>query len=213
MFTRDGALWATTLGNGIYRVAEPMKPANQWLVEHFDIQQGLSANYTWPLLQDLEDHIWIGGNGGLDRFHRNRFAPAPLLPGGDLPAMVADPQTGIWVATPRDPIRHIDAGKLVQQLPPAQIAVAAADRDGVIWFGGHDGLWQVQNGQLTLRAAPPQAGDAARALAFDAQNSPWIWWAESGPARLENDRWRFDPAPQFPDDRPLTGFSDSHGRV
>jgi hypothetical protein len=67
LFDRDsGALWITTLGDGLRRVAHPDgltherfdKSSEQ--LDRLTAHLGLSANYAISIFQDREGNIWVG---------------------------------------------------------------------------------------------------------------------------------------------------------
>lgn len=73
---RDDSLWVGRF-EGIERIAFPERlgphsglPAD---LQRFTQKDGLSGDVIGAVLEDREGNIWIGSNGGLDRFRRNKL--------------------------------------------------------------------------------------------------------------------------------------------
>lgn len=93
LFDRDGALWATTLGDGLYRwTGEAASP-----FEGFRQRKGLTSDYALPLLEDREGTLWIGSSRGLDRFRHANVVLAPLPDGAHDFAIVAEEGAAVLV--------------------------------------------------------------------------------------------------------------------
>ena len=72
LFDRDGALWATTMGDGLRRAPRPELLSGKIgrfskAVESFTAKDGLTDDVARPILQDREGSIWVGTHSGLDR--------------------------------------------------------------------------------------------------------------------------------------------------
>jgi len=73
LFARDGALWITTLGDGLRRAPDPEKLRGKIgrlssVVEIYATKNGLSSDYDQCVFQDRDGNIWVGTDRGLDRF-------------------------------------------------------------------------------------------------------------------------------------------------
>jgi hypothetical protein len=80
LFDNDGALWITSLGDGLRRSPAPELLKGQikeysTLVESFTARDGLSDDLVRTILQDREGNIWVGTNNGLDRFRKTNLVP------------------------------------------------------------------------------------------------------------------------------------------
>ncbi len=63
--TRDsnGIIWAATYGNGVFECfRDSVKPLNT--------SNGLLSNYTYSILADKEDNIWVGHESGISRYNQ-----------------------------------------------------------------------------------------------------------------------------------------------
>ncbi|HTF62016.1 MAG TPA: two-component regulator propeller domain-containing protein [Edaphobacter sp.] len=122
-FDNHGSLWITTLGNGIRRVPYPdrlqrpkVSGPSAWQFhspeeEEFTPQNGLTSDYVNCVLEDREGNLWIGTNGGLDRFRQSPVVsvhvqpisyhgalPIPSLHSFTTSALAAGDQGGLWAA-------------------------------------------------------------------------------------------------------------------
>jgi ligand-binding sensor domain-containing protein len=80
LFDSDGALWITSLGDGLRRSPSPELLKGQIKemgaeVESFTARDGLSDDVVRAILQDREGNIWVGTNSGLDRFRKTNLVP------------------------------------------------------------------------------------------------------------------------------------------
>jgi ligand-binding sensor domain-containing protein len=75
LFDNDGALWITSVGDGLRRAPAPellkgkIKEFSN-AVESFTARDGLSDDVVHAILQGSEGNIWVGTNNGLDRFRK-----------------------------------------------------------------------------------------------------------------------------------------------
>ena len=60
--TADGAIWAATEGNGIFRFLNDSVTA-------ITRSNDLMSNYCYSILADAENNIWIGHNKGFSRYN------------------------------------------------------------------------------------------------------------------------------------------------
>ena len=83
LFDNDGALWITSLGDGLRRAPAPELLRGKikefsTAVESFTAKDGLSDDFVRAILQDREGNIWVGTNNGLDRFRKTNLVPVVL---------------------------------------------------------------------------------------------------------------------------------------
>lgn len=73
-FDRAGTLWGDLRSGGLFQIADPQPYRNGHVIplsaigSTFTTTNGLSASHVRPFFQDREGTIWVGTNGGLDRF-------------------------------------------------------------------------------------------------------------------------------------------------
>jgi ligand-binding sensor domain-containing protein len=83
LFDNNGALWITSLGDGLRRAPGPDLLRGQikefsTAVESFTTKDGLSDDVVFAILQDREGNIWVGTKNGLDRFRKTNLMPVVL---------------------------------------------------------------------------------------------------------------------------------------
>ena len=82
MFDRDGALWVTSVGDGLRRVDTPEKPFG--VISEFGHEaaiftqdNGLTSNFVGAVFQDEDGAVWVGTRYGLDCFRKARIVSRP----------------------------------------------------------------------------------------------------------------------------------------
>jgi len=132
LFDNDGALWITSLGDGLRRSPAPELLKGQikefsTAVESFTAKDGLSDDVVRAILQDREGNIWVGTNSGLDRFRKTNLVPV-VLPFKPLYAVLAAGDAGdVWVASVFSSVR-VHGGRVDHGRPiPGQALSAYRD--------------------------------------------------------------------------------------
>lgn len=191
LFDRDGSLWATTMGEGVRRLAQPMRAQQGGDVfDQFRQDDGLSADYLLPVLEDREGTIWVGSSHGLDRFRHTNVIPALLPDGAQDFAIVAASDGPLLAGSRNRPLMELDGtGLRYLDLPPP-LTAAQRDRDGTVWLGGPGGLWTWRDGRLAPVTPLPVSGySGVQAIAHDANGVLWVSLNTPGIHRLANGRW------------------------
>jgi len=192
LFDRDGTLWATTMGEGVRRLAQPSLPASaDAAFESFRQDDGLSADYLLPVLEDREGTVWVGSSRGLDRFRHTNVVPAMLPDGAQDFAIVAEPDGTLLAGSRNQPLMELDgAHRRPLGLPPP-LTAAHRDRDGTVWLGGPGGLWTWRSGTLAPVTPLPVSGySGVQAMAHDADGVLWVSLNTPGIHRLQHGRWQ-----------------------
>ncbi len=205
LFDDAGGLWTSTPGNGLRRYQNAQMPLDLAHAERVTRNEGLSADYLWPLLEDRDGTVWAGSNAGLDRFRLRELSPAPL-PAGTLNAALAVAGDGaLWAASGNRGLMRLHNGDL-QRWPIAEpVTALLADRADGVWAGGPQGIWHATTAGVTLQAelprqAPQDASVRAMALADD--GSLWVSINQLGLFVLRGDRWQA-----------VAGVSEQHSQV
>ncbi len=89
LFSRSGALWITTLGDGLLRSSDPQKLSGKPdrfspSLQSYTVEDGLSNQVDTCVFQDRDGNIWVATLAGLDRFL--------LTPANNLRPLSRDPQ-------------------------------------------------------------------------------------------------------------------------
>lgn len=222
LFDRDGALWATTLGEGLHRLQYPAAPRRDGAdapdagFEAFRRIDGLSSDYVHPVLEDREGNLWIGSSRGLDRFRHSNVVPA-LLPDGAQDFAIAAGRAGsVLIGSRNVPLMRLKGHRIefLDLAPP--ITAVHRDHDGVTWLGGPNGLWTLQDGRLSeVTALPIENYSGVQAIAKARDGALWVSLNTPGVWRLQDGRWRhFHDLAGMPDGAsPLTLLCASDGTL
>lgn len=195
LFDRDGTLWATTMGEGVRRLAHPMRPVRMGTggdaFEQFRQDDGLSADYLLPVLEDREGTIWVGSSHGLDRFRHTNVIPALLPDGAQDFAIVAASDGSVLAGSRNRPLMELDGSRVEYLDLPPPLTAAQRDRDGTVWLGGPGGLWTWRDRRLTPVTPLPVSGySGVQAIAHDAKGVLWVSLNTPGIHRLADGRWQ-----------------------
>jgi len=159
LFDRDGALWITTLGDGLRRVRNPelLKGKIKGFsaaVGSFTVKDGLSDNGALSILQDREGNIWVGTVNGLDRFSKTALIPA-TYPFSTMNAVLAPGNSGdVWVnmvSIAPYLAGRTKPGHMYCALPES----AYRDSAGAIWWLCTDAIYRYDAGKYTAVPLPP----------------------------------------------------------
>jgi signal transduction histidine kinase/ligand-binding sensor domain-containing protein len=218
LFDRDGTLWIGTLGDGLQRVIDASSLTDKSVVDKFTSAEGLTADYTGPLLEDREGNVWVGTSAGLDRFRHGAIVRAPFPSGAHNFALAADRSGNVWAGTlNRSTMRHSRGTVHILDIPPP-ITSAHADETGTVWLGGPNGIWR-SNGDALIRVAslPTEAGaeSTVRAMVVDRRGTLWVSINRLGLFTLHGDRWsRVPPHSDHPEQlMPVSASRDRNGRL
>jgi signal transduction histidine kinase/ligand-binding sensor domain-containing protein len=224
MFDRNGAFWLG--GDGLYRIPFSSGLGSHRLagaLEKLTSSEGLSNDDVKALMEDREGNIWVGTDGGLDRFRHRNVTWFPLR-GGPF-TLVAGPGNTVWAGSRGNtPFARVEDRKMAAG-GPTDVFTAYRDPDGSIWFGGSHTLVHWQNGRFVDVPAPRQVLDLSRsakppnaiivsAITKDHSGSLWVAFGGSGEFRLANGKWTFVKIlPDHPDWSAGYAFTDTAGRV
>src|SRR5262249_53315219 len=224
LFDNDGALWITSLGDGLRRASAPEMLKGRikqfsTAVESFTAKDGLSDDFVRAILQDREGNIWVGTNNGLDRFRKTNLVPVvlPFKPGN---AVLAAGDAGdLWVENVRFKFR-VHGGVADRGGDPIPSGVISAYRDpaGAIWWLCDDAIYRYDAGNYTKLAFPPSFPKlyTERGIVATEDSSGALWLAalREGLFYRKKGGWkRLETAPEFAKLPPRTAFTDWMGRA
>lgn len=198
LFDREGNLWLATRYHGVKRLParDLGNEARPMAMESFSHRDGLSSDATHQLLQDREGNIWVGTEGGLDRFR-----PATLIAE---PALGAPAAFGDKLLEGRDGSVYIGQARTVYRVRPGGVpepilgdliepeSLCEAP-DGAIWIGLEDQIAIWADGRLRRAIERPDLAATHNLIydcAFDAAGDYWISAAGSGVHRYRHGQWQ-----------------------
>jgi PAS domain S-box-containing protein len=224
LFDNDGALWITSMGDGLRRSPAPeqLKGSIQEFgteVESFTTSDGLSGDITSPIFQDREGNIWVGTSNGLDRFRKTNLVPVVLPSKLIQPVWVAGDAGDVWVYD-HDALVRVHGGRADRGRPYIGRVAKSAYRDpsGAIWWLCLDAIVRYESGRDTRVAYPAPFPKLALGITLqateDGSGALWLSAEREGLFYRKRERWhRLEGASEFDRLTPTTAFTDWMGRA
>jgi signal transduction histidine kinase/ligand-binding sensor domain-containing protein len=131
----EGQLWFAEDSSGVGRISDLEHACEQRpTVALFTHRDGLSANVTRSILRDHHGNIWVGTEGGLDRFRPRSFLS--VLDGRFMyyPALAKGQDGSIWAEAHGMPLQHITKDGIVSLGKKLGSSPIALDHDGRVWL-------------------------------------------------------------------------------
>jgi signal transduction histidine kinase/ligand-binding sensor domain-containing protein len=227
LFDREGALWVTSLGDGLRRAAHPERLSGALgelsnAIESFTAKDGLTDDVGDPILQDREGNIWVGTHRGLDRFRRGSLVPV-ALPGPLREPRLAPGDAGdLWVngtnlfvrvhGSHADSIRGPTLGADIN-------AIQATYRDpaGTVWWAAWHAFHRLKNGRVTPFPLPTELRKTnvnGMAVTEDRSGVLWVGATGEGLFRMKDGVWTpYQTSPELAKLRVRAAYTDWMGRV
>jgi signal transduction histidine kinase/ligand-binding sensor domain-containing protein len=199
MFDRDGALWATNARTGgLFRISDaaflhaPQPHLAQAAIDLYTQEAGLTSNVAVPVFEDREGNIWVGTNGGL-----NRFRYAPIVPARGVSTasytgywLAATSGRDIWVATTYQLFRVDEhSARNILDISRGTVSSYGAP-DGTLWLATPDQLLHFGRGGVAAIALPAAAKKGMHfTIAADRDGPPWISLDDSIALRFDERTW------------------------
>jgi PAS domain S-box-containing protein len=225
LFDNDGALWITTVGDGLRRAPAPELLRGRieefsTAIESFTAKDGLSHDLVYSILQDREGDVWVGTNNGLDRFRKTNLVPVILPFKLTYLAVAAGDAGDIWVERFETMVR-VHEGRADRGRPfPSQAYSAYRDPSGVIWWFCVDAIYRYEAGNYTRIALPASFPKpytyigAPPQITEDGSGTLWISAQRQGVFYRKGGVWQqLEPASEFARLSAVTAFTDWMGRA
>jgi signal transduction histidine kinase/ligand-binding sensor domain-containing protein len=230
LFDTAGNLWFG--GDALYRVSADQLGArrtgdNTVRAERFSHVDGLTAGFVTALFLDREQNIWVATNTGIDRLSNTSVVrlSLPLCPGIGY-ALAPGDAGALWAACPRatlptGTLTEIRNGAIVAEQDTEKFTAGYRDADGGVWFGGPNGIGQIQDGRMVTTPLPQELrGTDVQLITRDRDGTLWVSVVGKGVWRVTGDRWSlYEPLPKFmasaetTDSRGTMWFGYSDSRV
>ena len=225
LFDRDGALWITTLGDGMRRAPVPETLHGKigqlsTLVESFTTKDGLSDGYIDAILEDREGSFWVGTHKGLDRFRKTNLVPISL-PFSTVGAVLAPGDNGyVWLYSDAHMI-HMKGGRRYEVPAPDGFTDALNGcyhgPDGITFWTGMYGIYEFKEGRLSRLPLPRELPTPYVSHIYLTEDNSHELWAAARPGglfHLKNDKWtKFDAGPEVGKTPSAAAFTDWMGRL
>lgn len=147
---RDGNLWVSTNGAGLYRFKERS-------VQMFTTKDGLPNNVIMTVMIAHDGSVWTGANcGGITRYDGKTFRTYDDKDGLSntcVYALTEDSNHDLWVGTWGGGAYRYRNGSFTQYskdqgLPDDRVLSIVVGNDGVVWLGTAKGLTQFKDGHF-----------------------------------------------------------------
>ncbi len=179
--------------------------------EHLSVQQGLSQNSVWSILQDREGFMWFGTQDGLNKYDGYTFTvfkpdprdPEHTLHHNMISDIHEDRKGRLWVTTLGGGFYQVDkhTGNVTHQsIGPNNarswnaFASIYEDQQGLLWISGAEGVasFDPETKQFTLYTAPDERAPLFTAVTEDAAGRFWAS-SRSGVYQLDRNSGKFTP--------------------
>ncbi|MGE0590941.1 MAG: two-component regulator propeller domain-containing protein [Vicinamibacterales bacterium] len=177
MRDRRGHLWVGTLGQGLWRVADPR--GADTAVERATVLTGLLSDGVFSVFEDSEGNVWAGTTEGLTRLTPHTATPITGL--GVVSSLALAPDGSAWAGS-TDGLFRIGStttgGTDVREvLRLDRVSTVQMDRHGALWLADHDGLARVVGGRI-VRVSAQGLPARVRSIAFDRGGRAWLTGAD-----------------------------------
>lgn len=224
---RDGSIWVTFEVAGLLRIPYPRFTENIDVaragpgVELFTEKQGLTG-LPQTALEDREGDVWIGTDGGLDRFRHRNLTWQPLP--GDSYSLVAGENGDIWVGNGDGLTFRLQQHRPIRN-GPRDVWMDYRAPDGTLWFSSPGILWKWWHGRFYQQTAPKEVTQRLissgnkdpmiiTSITSDHSGGLWAAIAGFGEFELQDNVWKFvDVLKDHPDWAARSAYTDARGRV
>ncbi|MCB1044070.1 MAG: response regulator [Acidobacteria bacterium] len=186
---------------------------------HFTTGDGLSQDVVTFIYRDRTGFLWVGTEGGLNRFDGNEFVvyrhdpnDATSLSNNEITVIFEDSKGRFWIGTDGGGLNLMDRDRQIferfvylpdnpKSLPHNVVSAICEDLDGSLWVGTEaEGLRRldIATNQFEMPISSDRlTSDEITSLAVDREGSLWIG-TEDGLNRIHTDsreisRWVHDP--------------------
>lgn len=175
---RDSSVWIST-SNGVERNVIQTDSHGRVSLrssDRFTNSGGLSGSLATSMLTDREGNVWLGTEGGLDRFRRPKLSSVELPLKFASPALVPGDSGDLWIGNTIGETRHFFGSPREGIQTTRNVQATFREPSGVIWFGSEDGkIWHLSPQGIGEDTGPPEtAGAPIQALAIDNGGDLWI---------------------------------------
>ncbi len=177
----DGAVWISTYGQGVYRIADGQ-------ATHYDSDDGIPHEVVWDIMQDRDGRIWISTSRGARYWDGRRWLP-PNLPAAistdGVNVVYQSRDKRLWLATATHGVVSISGTgevreySVAQGLPSPTATSVAETPDGAIWVATTLGVGRIEGGTITA-FGPKDGLPAERVLQVLVDRRGTLWMATHG---------------------------------
>lgn len=177
---------------------DPGKALTQYVLDVWQIEQGLPQNSVQAIAQTRDGYLWIGTSEGLARFDGLRFTvfDKGQLPVSNVHALREDRQGNLWIGTYGGGLSVYRDGVFKSYgrkdgLSDENVRVLFEDQAGSLWIGTQaGGVMRFRGGSFSVfGTAEGLANRTVRAICEDALGRLWVGTRGGGLSRLDGERF------------------------
>ena len=222
LFDGDGALWITTLGDGLRRVAHPERLTHEKLdkssgqLDQFTARVGLSSDNVRAIFNDREGNIWVGTSRGLDRFAKGAVIPGPDAAGSLVrSAMAPDANGDVWFGDLSGHVGRIHANQWSSARGGFVCFSAVADPIAGVWLTEYRRIYHEFQDHSTRIEYPDSYRENHQPvrIAIDHSGALWIFGSYGVYVRRGGEWTPVGLPPGFAEKTPSVAYADAAGRV
>ena len=231
LIDRDGNMWGTRRGGGIFRVSRtsldsaaslqtaPAKPgagAAALQEESYTAKDGLSSDFANPILEDREGDIWVGTALGIDRFRPANVVVEPgITRDSRFEYLLFADRRGRIFAGDSDTLYVVPPGghaaAILHDIPNPQALCETPDGD--VWLAAQSEL-VVIHGDEAPRAVANELSHSVMQCQSDAQGRLWFQTLRGDFLVRDGSVWKTVETHPDGTDRGATAFTyDRAGRL
>jgi diguanylate cyclase (GGDEF)-like protein len=173
----DGALWAGTFSDGLFRVLDTG-------VDGLKTHTGLPNNRISALFEDLEGNLWVGTSGGLARLKSAPFSVLSMRNGlsdNYVRAVLEAKDGSMWIATSNG-LNQVDGSNnrvytTADGLASNSVLSLLETEDGSLWVGTYGaGINILREGKVVDLISAPESlpGNHIRSMVETRDGSIWV---------------------------------------
>jgi ligand-binding sensor domain-containing protein/signal transduction histidine kinase len=181
--------------SGHARALDPALQLSQYVLDHWQVSDGLPENAAVAIARTPDGYLWIGTQEGLARFDGLRFVAfdrgnEAAIPHKWILALHVDRAGKLWIGT-QDGLVVFDNGRFklydtVAALAHVPIVAIIEDKAGRFWIGTEHGLVEIDHERSHVFGISEGLRDASiRALLEDRDGLIWIATATGGLYRFD----------------------------
>jgi len=182
LFDSNGTLWIANdelkRVSTAWRYRTSLAPGDSG-TESFTQTDGLTSSLSQTVLEDREGNIWIGTQGGLDRFRHRNLSWLPLGPGEHSFSLAEGSHSDVWAwaryTTPTSPhAERVQDGQPLNQ-GPAEVRFTYRTPSGTVYLATNAALWKWDSTTFSrIAPLPPQYRYQITALTKASAGKLWI---------------------------------------
>lgn len=204
LFDRYDALWLLDHPGGLKRLADPREARARLVaaadpaIDAYRQRDGLSDDLANVLLLDREGSVWVGTAKGLDRFRYSHVVPVAVPPGHQRLTLLPGAGGEVWAGASAIPsLLHVRGRAALAGAVPIGISSVYRAPDGVVWWGGQNGVLRQRGRDVERFGRPPGTPlDWVWEVVPADDGGLWIGYGDAGLFHFRDGEWTGRPPPE-----------------